>query len=48
MEQDWAIVSLARMVTYFFIVFFETVLGREHSEKVLKNSSVIFISEESS
>ena len=30
-----------------FIVFFETVLGREHSRKVSKNSSVTFIAEQS-
>ena len=32
---------------FFLIVFFETVLGREHSKKVQKNSSPTFIYEES-
>ena len=37
MGQDWPIISLLRgWWPIFFIVFFETVLGREHSEKVLK------------
>ena len=36
------------MVTYInFIVCFETVLAREHSGKVLQNSTASFISEES-
>ena len=36
-------ISQASMVTYHVLLFFETVLGREHS--VSKNSLVTFISE---
>ena len=37
MGQDWPIISLLReWWPIFFILFFETVLCREHSEKVLK------------
>ena len=37
MGQDWPIISFLReWWPIFFIVFFETVLGREHSEKVKK------------
>ena len=48
MRLDWPITSLKReWRPIIFIVFFETVLVREHSGKVSKNSSVNFISEES-
>ena len=31
----------------FFIVFFETVIGRKHSEEVYKNCLTTFVSEKS-